>query len=86
MKTATTLALLALLILAVPRARAHLQVQAPTGSSDGELGILQDITFTITDAADAQAFIFDEWVVSDGSRTGSALFPPWISLNHGAPF
>jgi len=61
-------------------------VIAPTGSTSGSLQITNDIVFTITSNGNAAFFVFDEWVISDGSMTFSTLSPmASISLNGAAP-
>ena len=66
-------------------ARASIICLAPTGSANGSITITAPISFTITTAASAHAFVFDKWGTSDGDRTLASISPQLAySVNNGA--
>ena len=80
------LALLGLLAITAPHAGGQVVVVAPTASTNGSVTFTQDITFTITTAGNAGAFILDDWVTNDGTNSASVFSGLAISQNGGASF
>ena len=74
------------LTAAVTPTPAAVIVVAPTAVSPGSFQITDDVLFTINVGGNAQAFVMDEWVVSDGNQSESTIAPDLaVSINGGAP-
>lgn len=76
------LATFVLLFVSAMTVRAAVVVTLPTSTATGSIVFTEDITFTITsEVGGTPGFIvFDEWVISDGSRSAIALTTPYFDL------
>jgi hypothetical protein len=81
----TILSCLFALLFALTPASAVIIVLAPTDTTEGSLEITQPIHFPITQSGDANVFVFQDWVTSDGNPVQVALFPELsFSLNQNS--
>jgi len=76
------LATFVLLAASAITTRAALVVTLPTPTATGSVVFTEDISFTITSEVGGTLgfIVFDEWVVSDGSRSAIALTTPYYDL------